>query len=155
MNTNFSNVSNYYFLLSNENLGDLGFYVQGFTFPSITVSENKVPHPLSNLYFPGGEIEFGAIRCNILIDENLEIFNSIINELLKIKNPITGMSEVNFYTGKLIITSNKGNPISMIEFSNCFISSFSGFQLSNSNDSASTLTADIDIKFETLALLDL
>lgn len=139
--------TNYFIVFGLESLGDVKFYLKGCNLPGLTLDPASINNKIRNQYIAGDKIEYNPLTISILVDEEFEIYLSIIDEINKLKNNVTGEVKQIPFTSVLFITTNKGNPIIKMEFEDCFINTLSDINFSTGDTSNTTLSFDMTLKY--------
>lgn len=113
-----------------------------FFISSITIPEISIEHPevsggrfSHNLKLAGDTIKYGTLSFEMLIDENLLIYDEIYNLIKSNTNPDNGTFGDFMFDFFVEMNDNKGHSVLVFNFDNCRISSVGSLNLETSDDS--------------------
>lgn len=140
---------NFTFILNNE-FKTLEFFVQEVNIPGVNLGEIQINHLSQNQKRVGDTLNYSQLNVTVICDEKLKAFQEVYNYLIRLKNPETGILDIEkaYFNGNLILTTNKNNPLLNIVFYNCWINSISDLQLVTTNTEANVLTFTITMNFD-------
>ena len=112
-----------------------------FFLSSVTIPEISLDHPevsggrfSHNLKLAGDTLKYGTLSFEMLIDENLLIYDEIYNLIKSNTNPETntfGDFQFDFF---IEMNDNKGHSVLVFNFDNCRISTLGSLNLETSDD---------------------
>lgn len=112
-----------------------------FFLSSITVPEMSVDHPeisggrfSHNIKLAGDTIKYGTLSFEMLIDENLLIYDEIYNLIKSNTNPDNNTFGDFMFDFFIEMNDNKGHSVLVFHFDNCRISSIGSLNLETSDD---------------------
>lgn len=141
--------SNYSFIYSNPQIMDISEHLQEFQTPNLILSDVSLMQPTANMYIVGDTITFGEINMTVLIDEKMELYKAMLDEMIAHSNQETKETDLSRFVGTLIITTNKGTPIFKIIFKDCFINSVGPLTFSETQEDNHVVT-DISMRFTSI-----
>jgi len=121
MSVNLAKSSNFVVQFHNDTK-NLEFQCQAVNLPGLSLGLIQVPHFEQNEQRIGDSITWNPLILTIICDEEFKAFKDVFNILKASKDPTTGKynNEYPIFDGKIILNTNKGNKIEMIEFRNAF-----------------------------------
>jgi len=144
----YSQNTNYYIVFGSERLNDLKFYLKSTNLPGFSLEPEVLQNRYQSHMISGSKIEFAALEISLMLDENFDVYLSVLEEVYSYKNPNTGVIQQKPFNASLFITSNKGNPILRFDYSNCFITNVSSPILNSGSKAAENITFDLTIKYD-------
>lgn len=91
-------------------------------------------------YIPGDSIQFDPLTLTVLLDEDYEIFKSLITEIFSLVNPKTGkMASPERFDGILSFHDPKNRVLFKLVFKDCWISGFSAMDRDVKGDDTPTV----------------
>lgn len=150
------------FELRFNKMPNVEFFCQSFNMPSISLTEVLTPTPNISLPQPGDSIFFAPFDITFIVDEDLnnyiELYDWFVglgfpnttNEFKTIRESNTNLNPNSgeFSDAKLIVMSNKMNPIVEISFGNCFPITMGSLPFSTTTSDVSPLIVDASFQFQ-------
>lgn len=103
--------------------------IQSFTLPGISTTPVFVGTPTNHdLYLPGDTLILEDLSVNILLDEDMEIFDYFWNWMSG-----NSLGEKKLSDMSIIVNSNKGNPTRALHYYNAFPYNIAGINYDFSN----------------------
>ena len=84
-NRNFLSPLNFNFTV--KKLPHVNFFVQKLGVPSVNLPNTYMPTPLKRLPFPGDQLQFGTLKIQFKVDEDLQNYLEIFNWLQALGKP--------------------------------------------------------------------
>jgi len=146
----YSQSTNYYIVFGSERLNDIKFYLKSCNLPGFSLEPEVIRNRLHSHLVSGSNIEYNPLEISVMVDEDFDIYLSILEEIYSYKNPNTGIIQQKPFDTTLFITSNKGNPILKFDYSNCFITNISSPVLNTGSRTVENISFDISIKYDSI-----
>jgi hypothetical protein len=123
--------------------------VQEVNLPGYTIGQIETRWQSMSDKRPGDSIEFNDLMLTVLIDEDLEIYKEIYNNLILQHNPLTNTLECSkqLFDGYLFLLTNKNNLQHKVHFYNCWIKSLDDVQLSHATSEDEQLIVTLNISY--------
>lgn len=133
---NKSFLSNNKFDFTIQRLPNLVFFVQSVNLPGITLTQNNIQTPFTQVNLPGNQLEYGELSLTLIMDEDFQAWFEMYNWMNALGNPdsynkrgsLTDTpGKINSVTSDaaLIVKTNANNPNIVIDFKDIFPTSLS------------------------------
>lgn len=130
------------------------YFVQSFSFPSISIQLLEQPSPFKNIPVPGNQVTYETMTMTFSVSEDLSNYLEVYDWIIKSGTPVSGEQYQNVKDLRdctLMITTNNKNPILKINFTGVFPTNLSGFDLSVTNTEQLPVTATATFTFNTIS----
>lgn len=153
-NTNFLQTTKYTFVI--PTLPFAKYFCQSVNFPGVSTSEIMVPTPLSNTFRHGEKLSFEPLTFNVLLDEDLRVWEETYNWLVMITKPSSSKqyrrnprpyAEI-YHDGFLTVNTNANNPNIRFKFHNCHPISIGGINFNSADNADNVLSAEITFRYD-------
>ena len=119
-----------------EPLGVLSFYGQVTKVPGLSlgiIEKNWLGLVTKDI---GDSVTFEPLTLTLILDEDMEVLKTIINNMVETRNPYTNAREPikTEFQSTLEINTNKNNPLLAVTFSDCWIQAIDDIEFSTTND---------------------
>ena len=155
---NYNILSPISFRLQIDRLPNVTYFLQTANLPGLTVSESTVPTPTRAYPIAGSILEFDAMDCSFVVDEDLKNYREIITwlramappagneDLIKLRS--TSNNVMGLYSdASLTILTNSMNANKSVVFKDIFPISLSALSFESAADSVEPITADVSFQF--------
>lgn len=137
------------FKLNLEIFDGVDFFCQSINLPDVSMPFTNVATRFREFpIVPGGGLEFGDLRINFIVDEDLHNYISVHNWIKKnsgANETIVGDPE--YSNGQLFILTSNFNTNRIIDFQKLFPISITDLSFDATNNDVEYLTASITFKF--------
>jgi len=136
---------NFILLLKNQKTIEL--MVQQAAIPGFTINEMPMQWQAMKDKRPGDSIDYNNLSLQVLLDEDMNSFKEVYNNLILSHDPVTNKYNSNsaLFDGTLLLTTNKNNIQHEIKFFDCWVTSLSDItlQADSAEDEQLVMTVDI------------
>lgn len=146
------------YTFSFPNLPFLNYFVTNVNIPGISTNEVTVSTPFSDTYRHGDKLVYEPLMVNILLDEDLRVWEETHNWLTSLTFPrrfeeyAPNQSKQQFkdkyYDSILTINTNSNIANMRLKFRNCHPTSLSGLQFSTNDSELENITSSITFRYD-------
>lgn len=138
-------------LFENE---DTTYYIQGVNLPGINNGNIQLSTQFGQLQVVGDVSEYETLTLSIIMDEELDVYQTIIKYCQNIHQPGTLINAIPEHKDiTLTLLNNNNKVLFRIKFYNCYLESISGINYTF-NTPNSELTTELLIKYNYFEILD-
>lgn len=153
-NTNFLQATKYTFVI--PTLPFAKYFCQSVNFPGVSTNEIMIPSPLANTYRHGEKLSFEPLTLNVLIDEDLRVWEETYNWLVMLTKPSSSSQYGKnvrpyadlYHDGFLTVNTNANNPNLRFKFRDCHPVSLGGINFNSADNAENVLSADITFRYD-------
>lgn len=137
------------FLITLKNQHTIELMIQQASIPGVTINEMPVNWQGLKDKMPGDSIDFNNLSLQVLLDEELNTFKEIYNNLIFSHDPVNNAYSPlkAIFDATLHLTTNKNNIQHEIKFFDCWVSNFSDITLSSDTSEDEQLVVNLDIVY--------
>lgn len=92
-----------------HNIPNVSFFCQAANIPQMSLGQQEVQTPLSNLYFPGEKLQFGELIIRFLVQEDMANYSELYNWLVGLGSPEDHKQFTNYVDGQRYRFPNQNN----------------------------------------------
>lgn len=147
-NINLLQPTNFKVVIDRKSYGNIEFFAQGVTHPSVSVSAAPMPYKrMASISVPGDTLNFEELSMTVLVDEEMNSYTEVFEWLKKIVQNVDGRTEfpnqVDITVG---ITSSHNNLQKTIRYIDCVPTGISSLQMSATLNEPTVITYDLSFK---------
>lgn len=140
------------FIGSSAALTNVPFFITSISIPNITVAQNEVSgRGGAVLKMAGDTIRYNALSFEMLIDEDLIIYQELYETVIKSVDPEKGVFADFSFPFIVEVLNNKGHSALKFTFNNCRIASLGDIIL-DTRDSSTEIILSVDAEFDTFTI---
>ncbi len=153
---NITTSTNFIFKLSDPELKNLEFRVQSFAGLGLTISETMEYYGSQQIVRPGDSMIWNELQLEVLLDQQLNIFEQLYNYLQQMKDweNNTLNRNINNTTGVLYTTDNRNHFSKKFIFHQAWIKSFTDLSFNSMDTSPIPLTTTLAISYQYYSIED-
>ena len=155
-NSNFLYTTGFKIIVNRKRFPNLEFFAQGITHPSLDISPAVQNYRRADVYFPGDKLVYGDLTAEILIDEDMRVYQEIYNWMLQLASKKLntndkryGIEDHAIYDMSIIPLSSANNGVRNITYKGCFPISLGTIDFNaNAGDAIPSITS-VTFRFST------
>lgn len=153
--TNYLQPSGFKVTISKSRFPYLAFLAQTIQHPSMEINSTDLGYKrMSSVPFIGDAIEFGTVTMEVILDENMQVYNEVYNwlqNMVESKHKLSSIStdtELSDYCDiRVSILSSANNTSREIQYVNAFPVTLGDVQLASTNDET-YITVPMSFRFD-------
>ena len=154
-NLNYLQPTGFKVSIDRENYPNLEFFCQGVSHPDITLAAGEMPfRKIRNIPIPGGELDFGELTLDTIVDEDMEAYKEMNDWMRRIlDNPLLGPLERSDNavpsTADITLTvlNSHNNKTRSIKYQECTPTTLGGIQFTSTASGTEYLTCQMSFRF--------
>jgi hypothetical protein len=129
---------------SGSKYGKLNFFSTSINHPGVNRNESNTPYRNEAGFTPGDRVEYEPVTVTILLDEELTVYDELLEWLTALKDRREDMS--------LTLMSSKNTPIREFVYRSVFPTSIGGFSLNSQLTEAEPISLDVTFRYDRFEL---
>lgn len=157
MNKNYLSPTNFKITIDLANYRNLEYFVQSFNHPSVTIPSAELAYKRTNAFFAGDKLDYGELSVQILVDEDMEVYDELYNWAERLVNE----EQINTQTDNCIgtfaditlnILSSKNNINRTIRYKECVLTNIGDLSFDVNAGGDSFITCNASFRFTTFEM---
>jgi len=159
-NINYLQPTAFKLVIDRKKFGNLEYFAQAVTHPSISVVATDLPYKRANLHFAGDKLTFNELTATIILDENLSAYSEMydwMKRLVETNNQTRTFGVDGDYSTAVDITlsvlSSKNNLVKQIRYIDCIPTDLGDINFQATTQDIQYLTFPISFRFSYFELV--
>ena len=153
-NQNFLQATGFKIVIDRQRYGNVEFFAQNVSHPSVSAQAAQVPAGRANLHFPADKLTFGELQVTMIADENLMGYQELYAWMLRLVNQnhktrvLADSDEFPSTTDMTLLVLNSHNNVAMkIRYIDCVITELGDINFQSTDDATTFITFPATFSF--------